>query len=423
MCSLGKTISLSKTHKKSSKLTILLIVCFAICLFHPPAQAKYGGGTGTESNPYLIYTPEQMNDIGAASSDWNMHFKLTADIDMSGYSGAAYNVIGTTAFESFSGVFDGNDHKIINLSMTSTRERYTGLFGYVTGQIKNLGLIGPDIFAQGSSVGSLAGYQERGTITGCYAKSAHVSGDDNIGGLIGTSTGRIVNCFSSGNISGDWYVGGLIGLILDSTVNTSYSKATVAGNRDVGGLAGKTADEGSVVSNCYATGRVTGGIYAGGLVGQVERGRTYQCYSTGRVSGDQYVGGFTGFIRVLGSATHCFWDTQTSGQSTSAGGTGKTTAEMQTISTFTNAAWDFWNTWTICEGTNYPVLMWQIPVADFSCPDGVDFIDFAFFAAHWHQQGCNASNNYCEGTDLDHSGSVGFIDLEILAKRWLEGTP
>ena len=184
-----------------------------------------------------------------------------------------------------------------------------------------------------------------------------------------------------------------------------------------------TTDEGSVISNCFATGSVTGGTYAGGLAGQIERGRAYKCYSTSPVTGNQYVGGFTGYVRVLGGATHCFWDTETSGWSTSPGGTGKTTAELQTMSTFTDVAWDFWNIWDICEGTNYPVLQWQIPVTDFRCPDGVDFIDFAFFASHWNFNNCNASNYYCEGTDLDQSGIVDFLDLEVLADNWLNGLP
>lgn len=94
---------------------------------------------------------------------------------------------------------------------------------------------------------------------------------------------------------------------------------------------------------------------------------------------------------------------------------------MQTITTFTDVAWDFRDIWTICDGTNYPVLMWQIPAADFRCPDGVDFIDFAFFASHWLDDMCNAANYFCEGTDFDNSGSVGFTDLEILADNWLKG--
>lgn len=400
-----------------------LFVLVAFCFFTPPSQAKYDGGAGTENSPYLIRTAEQLNSIGATRSDWNKHFKLVADIDLRAYSGSAYNIIGTgEMLESFTGVFDGNDCTISNLNLTSARPQHVGLFGYVSGQVRNLGLINPRVVAQGINVGALAGFLDSGTITDCYAQGVDVSGDDNIGGLVGESTGRMFQCYTTGKVSGDFHVGGLIGLVADSTVNTSYSKANVSGNGNVGGLVGKTADETSVVSNCYAAGNVTGGTYAGGLVGQIERGRTYKCYSTGRVAGSQFVGGFTGYIRVLGSAAFCFWDTQASGQSSSGGGTGKTTAEMQTVRTFADADWDFWNTWTMCEGTNYPVLLWQILPADFRCPDGVDFLDFAFFAAHWHMQGCNPSNSYCEGTDVNHSGIVDFLDLEIFTDRWLEGT-
>ena len=421
---LGSNISLRGPQRQKYKLAVSLFVWVAFCSLAQPAQAIYDGGAGTQSSPYLIRTAEQFNSIGATRSDWNKHFKLVADIDLRAYSGSAYKIIGTgEMLESFSGVFDGNDHTISNLNLTSARPQHVGLFGYVSGQIRNLGLENPRVFAQGFNVGALAGYLDSGTITDCYATGVDVSGDDNIGGLIGESTGRVFDCYSTGKVSGDYNVGGLIGLVADSTVNTSYSKANVSGNGDIGGLVGKTGDEAGVVSDCYATGNVTGNLYVGGFVGQVERGRTYKCYSTGRVSGNQFVGGFTGYIRVLGDAIFCFWDTQHSGQSTSAGGTGKTTAEMQTIHTFTDASWDFWNTWTMCEGTNYPVLLWQIPPADFQCPDGVDFIDFAFFAAHWHMQGCNASNFYCEGTDVNHSGVVDFLDLEIFTDRWLEGTP
>jgi hypothetical protein len=423
MCGLGNAFSVPGPWGQNGRLTIALAVSLAFCLWPGPVQAKYDGGTGTANDPYLIRTAEQFNGIGAAPSDWDKYFKLVADIDLSEYSNTAYHIIGTEVAQSFSGVFDGNDHTISKFTLNSTRQWYTGLFGYVSGQIKNLGLVKPNVFSQGSSVGALAGYLDSGTITGCYASRVDVAGDDYIGGLVGWSTGRIFNCYSTGNVAGDWYVGGLVGFIADSTVNMSFSKANASGSTSVGGLAGMTGDETSVVSNCYATGAVNGGIYAGGLVGQVERGRTYKCYSTGRVSGNQYVGGFTGYIRVLGDVIFCFWDTQASGQATSPGGTGKTTDEMRTITTFTDAGWDFWNIWTICAGTNYPVLLWQIPSADFQCPDGVDLVDFAFFAAHWHLQNCNVANYFCEGTDVNHSGAVDFSDLEIFANRWLEGIP
>lgn len=421
---LGNTFSLQNFGGTYCRRIILFFVLFAFLFFCPLTQAQYGGGSGTENDPYLIRTAEQMNAIGASQDDWDKHFQLRADIDLSEYPGTSFNIIGTgTVNEAFTGVFDGNDHTISNLSLDSTRENYTGLFGYMTGEVMNLGLINPEVFSQGSNVGALVGYLFAGTISDCYVEGANVSGDHYVGGLVGFCAGRLNKSYSTGSVMGDRYVGGLIGIVGDSNVNMCYSRADVSGHMEVGGLVGTIADEQGVVNNCYATGNVQGDQYAGGLVGQVQNGRAYKSYSTGSVSGDQYVGGFTGNIRVLGSVTHCFWDTEASGNETSPGGTGKTTAEMQTITTFSDVAWDFVNTWTICDGMNYPVLLWQIPAADFLCPDGVNFIDFALFAQHWLDKPCGTANYYCQGTDLDHSGSVGFADLEIFADNWLKGIP
>jgi len=118
---------------------------------------------------------------------------------------------------------------------------------------------------------------------------------------------------------------------------------------------------------------------------------------------------------------------ETSGQVTSGGGTGKTTAEMQMASIFTDAGWDFVgesengteDIWSICEGTNYPRLVWQIPAVDFVCPDGITIEDFVFFIEHWWDDNCDLSNDYCQGTDLDFSGTVDEADLEILVDNWL----
>jgi len=437
MSSLSKTVSPSGSHnrgfcglhglntnKKSVKsvqsvVSTLLFASLAICFFSLPVQAKYEGGTGTAGDPYLINTAEQMNKIGANPGDWDKHFEMTADMDMSGIAGTDYNII-----ETFTGTFDGNDFRISNFSLTSTRQERTGLFGTVSGTIKDLGLLKPNIFAQGRDVGSLTGYLNQGTITNCYAKGAVVSGGNYVGGLVGSNTGTITNCCSTGSVSGNEYVGGLVGQVGDGKVTTCYSRAGVSGNRNVGGLVGKTSNEASEIKNCYATGSVDGGINGinvGGLAGQVERGRTYKCYSAGSVSGGSYVGGLVGRIRVLGDASRSFWDTQTSGQTASAGGTGKATDQMQLMSTFLPTGWDFWYTWGICEETNYPVLQWQIPAADFLCPDGVNFIDYAFFVTKWRQRNCNEVNYFCQGTDLNHSGSVNIWDLEIFTEHWLEG--
>ncbi len=421
MYSLGNTLGLSWPCRRNVALATLSLAVFAVCLFPLPAHAKYDGGAGTEASPYLIRTARQMNDIGASPSDWNKHFRLAADLDMSDYVEAAYNIIGTSTTQPFSGIFDGTGHEIFNFSVTSAQQFYTGLFGCVSGEVKNLGLVKPVVLAQGSRVGALVGQIEHGQVTSCYARGGRVSGDDDVGGLIGRNAGRIFKSYSSGAVLGDTFIGGLVGLLTDGTVTTSYSKAEVTGTRNVGGLVGKTGDEFAAVTHSYATGSVTGDSYVGGLVGQVERGAAHRSYSTGSVSGNQNVGGLTGFVRALGAVSGCLWDAETSGQSTSGGGSSRMTAEMQTISTFTDQGWDFWATWTMCEGMNYPILLWQIPATDYRCPDGVDYIDFAFFAQRWHRQGCGPGNGNCEGADIDSSGIVDFVDFEIFANRWMEG--
>jgi len=111
---------------------------------------------------------------------------------------------------------------------------------------------------------------------------------------------------------------------------------------------------GGPLSNCYATGSVKGEYYIGGLVG-ANSGMITNCYSTGSVTGKKDVGGLAGrggHIYITAS----FWDVNTSGQTTSACGTGKTTAEMQDINTFLNAGWDFAN-----ETANGTCDYWQMP--------------------------------------------------------------
>ena len=152
----------------------------------------------------------------------------------------------------------------------------------------------------------------------------------------------------------------------------------VSGNRCVGGLLGH--DRGSMLEYSHATGRVTGIDRVGGLVGGCEgEGECdtmiLQCYSTGHVVGERNVGGLVGsgfwcgdlYCSVDWFRTGSFWDIESSGLCESAGGTGLTTAEMQTAGTFLEAGWDFLDEtengtddiWWILEGQDYPRLWWE----------------------------------------------------------------
>ena len=263
------------------------------------------------------------------------------------------------------GEFDGNGHKISNLSFNFDFVSDVGLFGYLApgGKVTQVGVEDVNITG-GRNVGGLVGYIWDGTVSNCYA-TGDVTGSENVGGLVGYNHDTVSNCYASGTVTGGENVGGLVGYNDYGTVSNCYSSGTVTGNSSVGGLVGYNHD--GTVSNCYATGSVTGTSYVGGLVGENYSSTVSNCYSSGAVTGDVDVGGLVG-SNFAGSVSNSFWDTQTSGQATSDGGTGKTTEQMQDIVTFTAAGWDIVligdymdQTWYIDDGNDYPRLGWQKP--------------------------------------------------------------
>ena len=345
-----------------------LVVCFAVL----PAQAKYGGGTGEPNNPYLIFDANQMNAIGADPNDWDKRFKLMDDIDLSENAVAGFNIIGSYD-NPFAGVFDGNGHDICNFTCSSIGTNYIGLFARVTGVIKDLGLVDPNVNAgMASFVGSLTG-NNSGKVINCYTKRGSVSGSGQIGGLVGSNGGTILNSFADCNVSGTAdYAGGLAGYnYMGSILNCCSSGSVDTEANCVGGLTGYND---WIVSQSYATGCVSGHDNVGGLVGYNQRtffstpsGTVAICYAVGTVSGTNNFGGLIGF-NDSGPVYSSFWDTQTTQQQFSDGGTPKTTDEMQDPNTFLDAGWDFVgeyengpnDDWAEPVGGGYPVLSWQL---------------------------------------------------------------
>ena len=272
-------------------------------------------------------------------------------------------------------------------------------------------------------VGGLVAENVRTTISNSYS-SGTVSGTDYVGGLVGQNLGgTTTNCYSTGSVSGGLNVGGLVGYDYDGgAISDCYSTGSVTGNACVGGLVGRND---AAISDCYSTGSVTGNAYVGGLVGW-NTAAISNCYSTGAVSADTHVGGLVGYDHE-GTVSSSFWDVNTSGWTTSAAGTPKNTAEMKTETTFTSTGWDFVgegdgteDIWTICERTNYPRFVWQVPAGDIVCPDGVNALDFSALARYWHETNCAALDD-CEGADIDLSGGIDFDDVTAVAESWLSG--
>lgn len=312
----------------------------------------YSGGDGSSDAPYLISVVQDLLDLANPDNkaDWDKHFLMTTDIDMTGVTECT--PIGND-IEPFEGTLEGNGYAIRNLVIELPAQDYVGLFGYLHGgTLQNIGLEGGSVVGD-EKVGGLVGFSVDGTVSNCYATGA-VTGTITVGGLIGYSDSEspVMQCYATGVVTAPQHAGGLIGRNF-GPVTLCYATGAVAGDQYAGGL---MAENRAPVSDCYATGTVTGDSGVGGLVGINYLGTVSDCYATGMVTGNFSVGGLVG-DNDSGSVTASFWDTETTGTAISAGGEGKTTAEMMAETTFTDVGWDFSDVWYMLEGGSYPFLV------------------------------------------------------------------
>jgi len=264
----------------------------------------------------------------------------------------------------FTGSFDGQGFEIRDLFIDRPVEENVGLFSFVNegAIIESVAVIDVDVTGD-TYVGGLAGHS-RGNLSDCHS-TGNVAGDTYVGGLVGENGGIVSDSYSTASVSGSFEVGGLIGQN-HATVRKSYSTGSATGNSYVGGLVGWNKE--GTVSNSYSSASVDGESLVGGLAGG-NRASVSNCYSTGAVTGDDYVGGLVG-RNYEGTVSNSFWDIETSGQATSDGGTGKTTAEMKNIDTLSGATWNIVAVgsvgesnpayiWNIVDDETYPFLSWQ----------------------------------------------------------------
>lgn len=348
-----------------------VLLALALCLSLLPATAlaedsawdgniatAFAGGRGTENDPYqiadgaqLAYLASEVNKEGKTYE--NSYFVLTADIDLNNhdwtpignsFSGLLFN---RTDYSLFAGNLDGKGHTISNISMgaesSPLESDVFGLFGATGGKLSNVNLDGVTIYGTAKNdnvsgyviglAGALAG-SASGPIENCHVTNLNMTmkiPDANrrvywIGGLVGALDGSqyIKECSASGTIkelSGKGSIGGLIGE-LGQAAKITYSHADVAldvkpdyyGGARVGGLIGKGNGENdpeTVISNCYATGNVTGGVYSGGFAGSLWGLNIKNCYATGDVTGAfasmaTFVGTDAPATYAYGSVTNCY---------------------------------------------------------------------------------------------------------------------
>jgi hypothetical protein len=363
-----------------------------------------GGNDGTVSNSYSTGTVAGEWDVGglvgiSEGTVTNSYSSgsITGWYSVGGLVGInegtmtnSYSSGSVTGWYSVGGLVGINEETVSNSYSTASVSGSSGVGGlvgsnydtvrnsYVTGSVAGEwevgGLVGSnygtvrnsyatDSVAGEWEVGGLVG-SNSGTVTKSYFTGS-VTGNYYVAGLVGSNSGTVTESYFTGGVTGNYYVAGLVGSN-SGTVSNSYSTGSVTGSSIVSGLVGINGWDGTV-SNSYSTSSVAGNYYVGGLVG-VNFGTVSNSYSRGNVTGHEYVGGLVG-VNWGGTASNSFWDTETSGQATSAGGTGKTTAEMQDIATFLGAAWDIctvapgatnsFYTWNIVHEQTYPFLSWQ----------------------------------------------------------------
>ena len=237
-------------------------------------------------------------------------YELTKSLDFtdsSSYRTTANKITWTTgegwqpiedSSNAFSARFEGNGYAVSNLMINRSNVNGVGLFGSIQNwaEIANLGLPNADII-----------------------------GSSQVGGLVGSSFGSITKSYTTGSVTGDSSLGGLVGNNRGN-ITSSYTTASVTGDNSLGGLVGNNR---GAITNSYATGLVLGRQNAGGLVGRNRRG----------------------------TITGSYWNINTSGIRTSAGGMGITTEALQLPATATGIyiSWSSKN-WDFGTRSQYPVL-------------------------------------------------------------------
>ena len=299
-------------------LTPLLVLSLALCAAACAKEAESThvsesveeieftlAGEGTEKSPYLIATTEDLLQFAGVMNhekqyyDYNdSHFRLMADIALNDCSD--FDVWDKTppenvwtpiaCYQSFNGVFDGNGHTISGLYIGQpvTKTEYDGyscfmdtfgLFGTVTGEIKNLTVEKAYVHPKRNgedrpqNVGIIAGWAD--TLTGCTAEGIVICEGFDCGGITGLG-GTITDCsFEGVMLEKSGYPAGYIGGIAASSTNVirgcSVSAQLISEYTDepeasanMGGIAGTHS---GLIENCTFDGEIISGNYAGGILG------------------------------------------------------------------------------------------------------------------------------------------------------------
>lgn len=237
-----------------------------------------GGGSGTETDPYIIVTTDELDALADAVNGGDVmsgkHFRLLADLN---YSGKPYTPIGTMSSR-FQGTFDGHGHSINNVVINQPDQDYQGLFAVIddNGTVKNLVLGAGSSITGGYYVGGIAGFCS-GTITGCtVSEDVSISGNQYVGGIAGYIVGTLSDCVNKASVSGADRVGGIAGMSFYQPITNNLNLGAVSGNTYKGGIVGFSNNNNFCSNNYYAGECNVGGINGSDMEGKAMRGYTIE---------------------------------------------------------------------------------------------------------------------------------------------------
>ena len=226
---------------------------------------------------------------------------LTTNIDL---TGEAWTPIGN-ASTIYTGTFDGQNHTISGMTIENA-ESYSGLFGNVTGTVKNFTVTGSititgdkTVAKVGGAVGSLGTASAGGTVSGVISgvDITVSAGNDHIGGVVGSmpenSSPTVESCVYTGNITVTVEAGsvaGVVGYIRTGTIQNCANQGGISintgGNGSVGGILGYCNNGKIYIRNCYNSGSIAaeGTANVGAIVGNnngTQATVSNCCYLTG----------------------------------------------------------------------------------------------------------------------------------------------
>ena len=252
-----------------------------------------------------IHTISSYEDLMAMKTNGDfLYYELGGDIDLSGHE--------WTNAGDFTGIFDGNNHTISNMSYNGTygsSDFHFGLFDAIRYSfVYDLNLV--DVTAvvtveygysetYEAMAGSVAAISEWSVIKNCKVGGESTlsiindSGNAQVGGIIGSNShqSKVMDCVNESNVTGERFVGGISGANNESTISGCLNRGAVTGDSCVGGISGNID---GLAKDCANTGNVTGKSSVGGIGGDNYHGNITSCENYGAITGGSRVGGATG---------------------------------------------------------------------------------------------------------------------------------